>query len=51
MLVIAQRTEGRLDDFQRHKVRIWAHYDLDLGHFGSVDVTRWCATTRQDASR
>ena len=29
---------GRLDDFQRHKVRIWSIYQLDLGRFGSVDL-------------
>lgn len=30
---------GRLDDFQRHKVRLWSIYQLDLGRFGSLDVT------------
>jgi hypothetical protein len=30
--------EGRLDDFQRHKVRVWAIYNLGLGKFGSVDI-------------
>lgn len=25
---------GRLDDFQRHKVRLWTIYALDLGRFG-----------------
>jgi Carboxypeptidase regulatory-like domain/TonB dependent receptor/TonB-dependent Receptor Plug Domain len=29
---------GRLDDFQRHKVRIWGFYDMDLGRFGSLDI-------------
>ena len=29
---------GRLDDFQRHKVRVWAMYNQPLGRFGSVDV-------------
>ena len=29
---------GRLDDFQRHKVRVWATYSLDLGQFGRLDV-------------
>ena len=29
---------GRLDDFQRHKVRVWASYGLSLGSFGRVDV-------------
>ena len=30
--------DGRLDDFQRHKVRVWATYNLDLGRFGRLDV-------------
>jgi hypothetical protein len=29
---------GRLDDFQRHKVRVWATWSQSLGRFGSVDV-------------
>ena len=29
---------GRLDDFQRHKVRVWAIYSLDLHQFGRLDV-------------
>ncbi|MGE3273763.1 MAG: TonB-dependent receptor [Vicinamibacterales bacterium] len=29
---------GRLDDFQRHKVRLWTIYNVDLGRFGSLDV-------------
>jgi hypothetical protein len=29
---------GRLDDFQRHKVRVWAAYGLDLQHFGRIDI-------------
>jgi hypothetical protein len=29
---------GRLDDFQRHKVRVWATYGLDLQQFGRLDV-------------
>jgi hypothetical protein len=29
---------GRLDDFQRHKVRVWASYSLDLERFGRFDV-------------
>ncbi len=29
---------GRLDDFQRHKVRIWGFYNLDLGRFGGLDI-------------
>ena len=30
--------DGRLDDFQRHKVRIWAMYGLDLHRFGRLDI-------------
>ena len=30
---------GRLDDFQRHKVRLWAIYTQGLGRFGSVDIS------------
>ncbi len=30
--------DGRLDDFQRHKVRVWASYGLGLGAFGRLDV-------------
>jgi hypothetical protein len=29
---------GRLDDFQRHKVRVWATYSLDLNQFGRLDI-------------
>ena len=29
---------GRLDDFQRHKVRIWADYVANLGRYGSFTV-------------
>jgi hypothetical protein len=29
---------GRLDDFQRHKVRVWATYSFDLHEFGRLDV-------------
>jgi len=29
---------GRLDDFQRHKVRLWTIYTMDLGRIGSLDV-------------
>jgi hypothetical protein len=38
-VVARSAPEGRLDDFQRHKVRLWAHYDLGLGRFGSLNVT------------
>ena len=30
--------EGRLDNFQRHKLRVYATYAQGLGRFGSVDV-------------
>jgi hypothetical protein len=29
---------GRLDDFQRSKIRMWASYSLGLGHAGRLDV-------------
>ncbi len=29
---------GRLDEFQRHKLRIFGIYNMDLGRFGNVDV-------------
>ncbi len=29
---------GRLNDFQRHKVRAWTTYDLGLGRFGNVNL-------------
>jgi hypothetical protein len=29
---------GRLDEFQRHKVRLWTSYNQQLGRFGSVDL-------------
>jgi hypothetical protein len=29
---------GRLDEFQRHKLRIWTSYNQQLGRFGSVDL-------------
>jgi Carboxypeptidase regulatory-like domain len=31
--------EGRLDDFQQHKVRVWTTYLADMGRFGSFDLT------------
>ncbi len=39
-LYIASRSfpDGRLDDFQRHKIRMWANYNLDLGRFGALDL-------------
>lgn len=29
---------GRLNDFQRHKVRVWAIYNQPLGRFGTIDM-------------
>jgi hypothetical protein len=29
---------GRLNEFQRHKIRIWTSYNQDLGRFGSLDI-------------
>jgi hypothetical protein len=29
---------GRLDDYQRHKVRMWANYGLNLGAAGRLDL-------------
>lgn len=29
---------GHLDDFQRHKVRVWANYSFDLHELGRLDV-------------
>jgi hypothetical protein len=29
---------GRLDDFQRHKVRVWANYTVELHHLGRLDI-------------
>jgi hypothetical protein len=39
-ILVADRSfpDGRLDDFQRHKVRVWAAYGLDLHRFGRLDV-------------
>jgi hypothetical protein len=39
MLTLARNApEGRLDDFQRSKVRVWADYHAGLGRYGSIDV-------------
>jgi outer membrane receptor protein involved in Fe transport len=40
-ILVADRNfpEGRFDDFQRHKLRLWTIYSLELGRFGSLDVT------------
>jgi hypothetical protein len=39
-VMVASRNfpDGRLDDFQRHKVRAWASYSIDLKRFGRLDV-------------
>jgi hypothetical protein len=39
-LYVASRNypDGRLDDFQRHKVRVWGLYGLSLGRLGRLDV-------------
>jgi hypothetical protein len=29
---------GRLDEFQRHKLRFWSAYDLDCGRAGSIAI-------------
>jgi len=29
---------GRLDEFQRHKLRVWGIYNLALGGYGQVDI-------------
>lgn len=31
--------EGRLNDFQRHKVRAWTTYQWDFGRFGAADTS------------
>ncbi|MGB2713759.1 MAG: TonB-dependent receptor [Vicinamibacterales bacterium] len=39
-IFVADRSfpDGRLDDFQRHKVRAWAAYGLDFHQFGRLDI-------------
>ena len=39
-IYVADRSfpDGHLDDFQRHKIRVWASYNLDLGRFGGLDI-------------
>ncbi|HEY7449559.1 MAG TPA: TonB-dependent receptor [Vicinamibacterales bacterium] len=39
-LLVAGRNfpSGRLDDFQRHRVRLWGVYRLGLNRYGSVDI-------------
>ena len=29
---------GRLDEFQRHKLRVWGVYNLAVGGYGQVDI-------------
>jgi hypothetical protein len=29
---------GRLDDFQRHKLRLWTIVNVELGRFGAIDI-------------
>ncbi|RPI55222.1 MAG: hypothetical protein EHM55_08570 [Acidobacteria bacterium] len=39
MLTLARSApEGRLDDFQRSKVRLWANYQAGLGRYGSLNI-------------
>jgi outer membrane receptor protein involved in Fe transport len=40
-LYVAERNfpVGRLDDFQRHKIRLYAIYNQTLGRFGSIDIS------------
>jgi hypothetical protein len=39
-ILVASRNfpSGRLNDFQRHKTRVWAVYNESLGRFGSIDL-------------
>jgi hypothetical protein len=39
-ILVAERNfpEGRFDDFQRHKVRLWTIYSVEMGRFGAVDI-------------
>ncbi len=39
-ILVAGRSfpDGRLDEFQRHKARVWASYSVDLRQFGRLDV-------------
>jgi len=39
-IFVAERSfpTGRLDDFQRNKIRVWAAYNLGLGRFGRLDL-------------
>src|SRR4029079_16271159 len=34
-----QYREGRLQSFQRHKVRAWAIYNMDMGRFGDMSLS------------
>ncbi len=31
--------DGRLQDFQRHRLRLWSIYNLDMGHAGDASVS------------
>jgi hypothetical protein len=39
-ILVAERNfpEGRLNDFQRHKLRLWALWSQGLGRFGTLDI-------------
>ena len=39
-ILLASRNfpDGRLNDFQRHKVRLWTVYNHDFGHAGNISV-------------
>jgi hypothetical protein len=40
MIVLARSApDGRLDDFQRSKLRLWANYNLPMGRRGALDIT------------
>jgi outer membrane receptor protein involved in Fe transport len=39
MLVLSRNSpEGRLDDFQRHKLRVWANLSVPFGEYGALDI-------------
>jgi hypothetical protein len=39
-ILVADRNfpEGRFDDFQRHKLRLWTIYTFEMGRFGALDI-------------
>lgn len=52
-MLVASRNfpTGRLNDFQRHKTRVWAVYNQPLGRFGSIDmVPMWRYNSAQTYS-